>query len=120
MKSPIHPVTRRQLLGASLGVGGGLLTRGVSASPARPAAPMIRRRNADTVKLSLWGQFPEESDAFKAIVSDFQKTNPNVQIDVSMTPSDQWKAKINASLNSGSGPDIWMANSKPQMDIDVK
>jgi raffinose/stachyose/melibiose transport system substrate-binding protein len=119
-KSPSHPVSRRQLLGVSLGASGALLTKGALAAPARPAAPALLRRHADEVKLSLWGQFPEESDAFNAIVDDFKSTNPGIDIEVSMTPSDQWKAKINSSLSAGSGPDIWMSNSKPQMDIDVK
>jgi ABC-type glycerol-3-phosphate transport system substrate-binding protein len=115
----ISTVSRRRFLGASLGVGGALLTAGAGAAPARPGAPFFRR-NADEVKLSLWGFFPEESDAFNAIVDDFKKTNPGIDIEISMTPTDQFKAKINSALNSGSGPDIWMANSKPQLDIDVK
>ncbi len=112
-------VTRRTFLGASVGAGSAMLLRGANAAPSRPQAPTILRSMQDKVKLSLWGFFPEESDAFNAIVTDFNKTNPNVEIDIAMTPNDQWKAKINSALNAGSGPDIWMANSKPQLDIDV-
>jgi raffinose/stachyose/melibiose transport system substrate-binding protein len=118
--SRISTVSRRRLLGATLGAGAaGVLGGSAIAGPARPVAPMIRRRQDEKVKLSLWGQFPEEIDAFNAIVGDFSAANPNVEIDVSMTPADQWKAKINTALSAGSGPDIFMANSKPQMDIDV-
>ena len=117
--SRITTVSRRRFLGASLGASGALLAAGASAAPGRPSAPVIQRR-ADSVDLALWGFFPEESDAFNGIVDDFKAANPNVNIKISMTPTDQWKAKINSALNSGSGPDIWMANSKPQLDIDVK
>ncbi|HET8523848.1 MAG TPA: extracellular solute-binding protein [Thermomicrobiales bacterium] len=113
-------VTRRTFLGASIGVGGALLVGRAGAAPSSSGGPAILTRNADKVKLTMWGHFPEETDAFKAIVADFEKSNPDVTIDVQMTANDQWKAKINSALNAGSGPDIWMANSKPQMDIDVK
>ncbi len=118
--SRISTVSRRRLLGATLGTGAAVaLSGGAIAAPARPGAPMIRR-SQDKVTLTLWGQFPEEIDAFNAIAADFSAANPNIEIDISMTPVDQWKAKINTALSAGSGPDIFMASSKPQLDIDVK
>jgi raffinose/stachyose/melibiose transport system substrate-binding protein len=118
--SRISTVSRRRLLGATLGTGAAAVLSGSAiAGPARPVAPMIRR-SQEKVTLTLWGQFPEESEAFNAIAGDFSTANPNIEIDISMTPVDQWKAKINTALSAGSGPDIFMANAKPQMDIDVK
>lgn len=112
-------LSRRRLLGTGVGVGAAaLLTRNVGASPARPAAPYFRR--SQEAKLTLWGQFPELLDPFKAMIADFNKTNPDIKIDVSMTPTDQWKAKINTALSAGSGPDLWGAFSRPQLDIDIK
>jgi ABC-type glycerol-3-phosphate transport system substrate-binding protein len=106
-------LSRRQILTTA----GGAATLGVAA---RFGARPLRARAADPVKLSLWGFFPEESNAFNAIVADFSAAHPEIAIEIAMTPTDQFEAKINAALNTGSGPDIWMANAKPQLEIDVK
>lgn len=42
-----------------------------------------------------------------------------LKIHVVMTPTDQYKAKVQTALNTGSGPDLFGANSRPQLDIDV-
>src|SRR4051812_43772597 len=113
-------LTRRRLLGTSVGVGAAsLLTRSVGASPFRSGAPYIKR-SQDKAKITYWGQSPELLDPFKKMVEDFNKTNPNIEVEISMTPTDQWKAKINTALSAGSGPDIWAAFSRPQLDIDIK
>jgi raffinose/stachyose/melibiose transport system substrate-binding protein len=113
-------VSRRRLLGGVVGAGAAaVLTRGAGATPARPAVPMIRR-SQEKVTLTLWGQFPELLEPFKKMIADFTAANPNIEIDVSMTPTDQWKAKINTALSAGSGPDLWGAFARPQLDIDVK
>jgi raffinose/stachyose/melibiose transport system substrate-binding protein len=97
-----------------------VLTGSVGAAPSRRAAPMNRRGQDKKVTLSLWGQFPELLEPFKKMVADFTAANPNIEIEVSMTPTDQWKAKINTALSAGSGPDLWGAFSRPQLDIDVQ
>jgi raffinose/stachyose/melibiose transport system substrate-binding protein len=113
-------VSRRRLLGGVAGAGAAaVLIRGAGAAPARPAVPVIRR-SQEKVTLTLWGQFPELLEPFKGMIADFNTTNPNIEIDVSMTPTDQWKAKINTALSAGSGPDLWGAFARPQLDIDVK
>ncbi|HET8523847.1 MAG TPA: extracellular solute-binding protein, partial [Thermomicrobiales bacterium] len=112
-------VNRRRLLGGALGAGAALVGTRVNATPGKISAPSILR-NADTVKLTLWEQFPELLDPFKKMLADFTKANPGIEIDVQMTPNDQYKAKLQSALNTGSGPDLFGANSRPQMDIDVK
>jgi len=103
------------LVGA--GVSGSLIER-AWAAPARTEAA-IAGRFQDTTKLTLWGQFPELLEPFKAMLADFTAANPGVEIDVQMTPTDQYKAKVQTALNTGSGPDLFGANSRPQLDIDV-
>src|SRR5262245_25559266 len=113
-------VNRRRLLGGTVGAAAAVaLGRAAGAAPGRPAAPFIRR-SADTVKLTMWEQFPELLEPWKKMLADFTKANPGIEIEVSMTPTDQWKAKINSALSAGSGPDLFGANSRPQLDIDVK
>lgn len=119
MDSRVRAISRRQFLGVTLGAGGALVSArpGVLAvTGGRAFAPAT----AEKVTLQCWGFFPEELKAFQAIMADFSTAHPDITINVSMTPTDQWKAKINSALNTGSGPDIFMANSRPQLDIDVK
>ncbi len=109
-----RPVSRRRLVGAGMGAGA-LLLAGRANAGAR-----LSRRQGDPVTLECWGFFPEELSAFRAIMADFTAAHPEIEINISMTPTDQWKAKINSALNTGSGPDIFMANSQPQLGIDVQ
>src|SRR4051812_9120973 len=101
-------LSRRRLLGtggALAGAGAAALIGGsASASPARRGTPFIHRQ-ADTVKLTMWHQYPESLDPFKKLIADFPATNPGIEIDISMPPTDQWQAKIKSALNTGSGPD---------------
>ncbi|HEY7036716.1 MAG TPA: extracellular solute-binding protein [Thermomicrobiales bacterium] len=113
-------INRRRLLGATAGAGAAaVLANRAGAAPSRPAAPFVNR-HADTVKLSLWEQFPELLEPFKKMLADFTAANPGIEIDVSMTPTDQWKAKLNTALSAGSGPDLWGAFARPQLDIDIQ
>lgn len=113
-------LNRRRLLGATVGAGAAAVLAGrAGAAPSRPGAPFIQRQQ-ETVKLTLWEQFPELLEPFKKMLADFTAANPGIEIEVSMTPTDQWKAKLNTALSAGSGPDLWGAFSRPQLDIDVK
>jgi raffinose/stachyose/melibiose transport system substrate-binding protein len=107
-------------LGASLGTGAAAVLGGSAlAGPSRSGAPTIRR-SQETTTLTFWGQFPELLEPFERVMADFTAANPGIEIKVEMTPTDQWRAKINTALSAGSGPDLFMTNSRPQLDVDVK
>lgn len=111
--------TRRRLLGttgAAIGAAGIATVGGrTQAAPGRFSAPTFIRQ-ADATELTLWEQFPELKDPFQAMLDDFNKAHPEVKVNVEMTPNDQYKAKLQTALNTGSGPDLYGVESRPGMD----
>jgi raffinose/stachyose/melibiose transport system substrate-binding protein len=111
--------TRRRLLGttgAAVGAAGIATIGGrTQAAPGRFNVPALLRA-ADTVELTLWEQFPELKEPFEAMLDDFNKAHPEVKVNVEMTPNDQYKAKLQTALNTGSGPDLYGVESRPGMD----
>src|SRR3954452_8127935 len=70
------PVSRRRVLGTTLGVGAAaVLSRGSGAAPARRAHPLPVRAQAP-LNLTLWDQSPELLEPFKKMMADFTATNP--------------------------------------------
>ena len=105
-------LSRRHLLGASVGAGAALLATRGNAAPARPTGPYLRR-SQETTKLTFWHQSPEQLAPFQRFMADFTATNPGIEVEVEMTPRDQWEAKLQTALNSGSGPDVFSRAGRP-------
>ena len=108
---------RRKLIGASAGIGAATILGELGGDAV--AAPAARRRQ-DTVKLTFWHLSPEQLGPFQRVMADFTAANPGIEVEVQMTPRDQYKAKLQTALNSGTGPDIFGTPSRPQLDIDVR
>ena len=89
-------LTRRSLLRASLaGVAIGALAR-----------PYIARADAKTATV-WWSQgfVPQEDDAFRKVVADYEKVSGN-KIDFSIVPFAPLRQKIISAITSGSVPDL--------------
>ncbi|MGX7163871.1 ABC transporter substrate-binding protein [Enterococcus massiliensis] len=56
------------------------------------------------LKLSLWETY--EAPGMKEIAKAFEKENPNVNIEVEVTPWDQYWTKMEAASTGGTAPDI--------------
>jgi raffinose/stachyose/melibiose transport system substrate-binding protein len=112
-------MSRRRLLetaGLAAGVGGAIAIGGrATAAPGRFGVPALIGR-ADATEITLWEQFPELLDPFKAMLADFNAAHPDIKVNVEMTPNDQFKAKLQTALNTGSGPDLFGVEARPGMD----
>jgi ABC-type glycerol-3-phosphate transport system substrate-binding protein len=59
-------------------------------------------------------------EPFKRVAAEFTEANPGIELEIEMTPRDQYTSKLQTALTSGSGPDIFGTPSRPQLDIDVQ
>jgi raffinose/stachyose/melibiose transport system substrate-binding protein len=113
---------RRKLLGTA-GAGAVTILDGLGGSaapmPTRFAAPYVHRGQEATT-LTFWHLSPEQLEPFNRVMADFTATNPGIEVVVEMTPRDQYQAKLQTALNSGTGPDIFGTQARPQLDIDAK
>lgn len=59
-----------------------------------------------TVKLSLWGGYPEMAPFYKQVIEDYQKANPGVEISFLTNPLREHEQKISAAIPSDTAADI--------------
>lgn len=91
----MRTLSRRQVVGGSIGLAAGAVAR-----------PYIANAAASTA--SVWwnqGFIPEEDSAFRAMVADYEKQSGN-KIDFSLIPLAPLMQKIVSSLTSGDVPDV--------------
>jgi multiple sugar transport system substrate-binding protein len=92
-----HRIDRRRLLGASVGVAGGLaLTRAGFASA------------QDTVELT-WGTWGNtgEIQRFKEYTEEFNSANPAIKMELIPSPNDGYDERLLTQLNGGAAPDVF-------------
>jgi multiple sugar transport system substrate-binding protein len=90
-------LTRRSLLRASLGI---------AAAAGSLARPYIANAQAKTA--TVWwvqGFIPEEDDAFRQLVADYEKASGNT-LDYSITPFAPLRQKFISAITSGEVPDL--------------
>jgi multiple sugar transport system substrate-binding protein len=99
-ETQMEKLSRRSLLRAAAGLAAG----------ATLARPYIANAQAKTVEV-WWvqGFVPEEDDAFKLTVSDYEKVSGN-KVDYSITPFAPHRQKIVSAITSGIVPDLTVAN----------
>jgi len=84
--------------------GGGTGTGTTTASSSAPAAaaPQV------TISYGLWD--PNQEAAMKQIAAAFESANPNIHVDVQVTPGQQFFTKLQTSMAAGNAPDVfWMS-----------
>ncbi|MCU1489970.1 MAG: extracellular solute-binding protein family 1, partial [Acidimicrobiaceae bacterium] len=95
--------TRRTLRASAAllaGAAGAAMVGGLaSASP--------KATNSGHITLTYWNGFTgPDGPTVKALVSQFNKTHPNITINMSIMPWDTFYTKLLPALASGSGPDF--------------
>ncbi len=67
---------------------------------------------AEKVTLTYWTHtFGAMNDLNKKLIADFEKQNPNVTIDYSVVPNDQFFTKMLTAMSTGTGPDVFNMSS---------
>jgi multiple sugar transport system substrate-binding protein len=91
----MHKLSRRSLLRTSLGAAAGVI-----------ACPYVSKAQAKTAEV-WWAQgfVPEEDDALKKMVADYQKVSGNT-INLSIIPFAPLRQKIISAITSGVVPDL--------------
>jgi len=60
----------------------------------------------ETVTLTFWSWLPT-TDQSETMISEFEKENPNIKIDYTRTEQDDYFEKLQVSMASGTGPDLF-------------
>ncbi|WP_457965183.1 sugar ABC transporter substrate-binding protein [Arthrobacter sp. D1-29] len=60
------------------------------------------------LRFAMWNQ--AQSEVMKTIVADFNKTNPNIKVNVEVTPFDNYWTKLQTEASSGNQPDVFWMN----------
>lgn len=60
----------------------------------------------EKVKLTIGSWRTEDTEAYKKIIAEFNKTNPNIEIEFKPTKNTEYNTVLNTALQTGSGPDI--------------
>ncbi len=58
------------------------------------------------VKLTYWGLW-EDSSVMQGIISDFERQNPKIKIEYTKQDIKQYRERLEARINNGTGPDIF-------------
>lgn len=103
----MHSFTRRRaLVVAAVGVAAMVGVTGCSPSTGSGTG------SGETVNLSLQIWNPADKPGVQKAIDAFQTANPNIKVALEQVPEDQYYTKLDASLGSGSGPDVMWQSSK--------
>jgi ABC-type glycerol-3-phosphate transport system substrate-binding protein len=93
-------LTRRRMLQGAGGLAA-LAAFGPRALQVSPAAAQ------EAVQVTMWGNHPEWKEPMEALIAAFEAANPDVDIDFSAVPGDQYGAKIQTAIAGGQTSDIF-------------
>jgi raffinose/stachyose/melibiose transport system substrate-binding protein len=103
-------LSRREFLaGAAAAAGAGLVLSGPAAASARilPRITRVREPGLAPATLTMWTNHPEWVQQVNAFVSEFERKNPAVKIQVTPKPGPSYPTLITSALAAGSAPDIF-------------
>lgn len=72
----------------------------------RVIIPLFSHQKTGNVTLNYWGLW-EEKSTMQAIISDFEKENPNIKVIYTKQDPKQYRERLITRINNGSGPDIF-------------
>ncbi|THF74502.1 ABC transporter substrate-binding protein [Cohnella fermenti] len=75
-----------------------------ASSEGSPAA--VDSGSGEKVKLTMYSWRPEDADGYAAIIAEFNKTNPNIEVEFKPFKSTEYNTILNNTLQSGTGVDI--------------
>jgi raffinose/stachyose/melibiose transport system substrate-binding protein len=94
--------TRRRVLGAGAG-----LASAMALGSARISLGQGSASAADALTLTIWGNHPEWKDPMEEILAAFTAAHPDIEIELTMIPGDQYGAKIQIAVTGGETSDIF-------------
>jgi multiple sugar transport system substrate-binding protein len=62
------------------------------------------------VVLNFWYWDQNGEEVYKQMISEFEKANPNIKINMAITPWSSYWTKLQTALPSGAGPDVFWLN----------
>lgn len=68
--------------------------------------PRFPKNKNEKVTLTYWGLW-EDKQVIQAIISDFERQNPNIKVDYVKQDIKQYKERLTTRIYNGSGPDIF-------------
>lgn len=98
------PTHRRRVLATLSAVAvSGLLLSGCSAGGGDEGGDV-------TLSYGIWDQ--AQKATMEKVVADFEKDNPNIKVDVQVTPWDSYFTKLRTAVTSGTAPDVfWLGKT---------
>jgi len=104
---------------------GGVLAAGavgglVGATPAFARGTGTARRTA--TKITMWGNHPEWKPVLDRLISNFEKTHPGIEVELSYKPGPQYNAALNTALAGGAAPDVigWLEGGAIRSGVKAK
>lgn len=85
-----------------------MLTLFLSACSSNSASSNNGGNSKKVIKVELWDE--NAKDAVSKSVKDFENSHPNVDVQVTYTPWNNYWTKLKTSLAGGSGPDVFWMN----------
>ncbi|MBA3723417.1 MAG: extracellular solute-binding protein [Candidatus Levybacteria bacterium] len=67
---------------------------------------MPKGQSSEQVKLQWWGLW-EESNAVQGLIADFEKDNPNIDVEYQKRAPQEYRERLIARIENNSGPDIF-------------
>jgi raffinose/stachyose/melibiose transport system substrate-binding protein len=95
-----NTLSRRQLVKATGGVVAGAALAGTLGSQARFA------RAQDAVTITMWSNHPEWQDQNLALIAAFEAANPDVKIELTSIPGQDYQTKLQTALAAKEVPDV--------------
>jgi raffinose/stachyose/melibiose transport system substrate-binding protein len=87
----------------------GLVAAGAAGSlmgsaPAFARSTARKRQTATTI--TMWGNHPEWKPVLDRLIAAFEKTHPDINVELSYKPGPQYTAALNTALAGGAAPDV--------------
>ncbi|MFD0677447.1 MULTISPECIES: ABC transporter substrate-binding protein [unclassified Paenibacillus] len=80
--------------------------QGTAPAPAAPKDTKAVEQPQQKVKLTMGSWRTEDKEAYEKIIKEYQKKNPNVEIEFKPTKNTEYNTVLNTALQTGGGPDI--------------
>lgn len=95
-------LTRRSAVRGLVAAGAAGSLMGAAPAFARSTA---RKRKAATT-ITMWGNHPEWKPVLDRLIAAFEKTHPDINVELSYKPGPQYTAALNTALAGGAAPDV--------------
>jgi len=76
----------------------------MGAAPAFARSTARKRKTATTI--TMWGNHPEWKPVLDRLIAAFEKTHPDINVELSYKPGPQYTAALNTALAGGAAPDV--------------